>query len=192
MTTFHGPLPSNPTSLFAHIQSAFESGWPAWGPCLFEGDVDLDIAASIDDDAGFPVSAWGLDKNEQLDIPETARKLNAGTFTRLFDKYKAAGPSYEGFGAKFFTVILVALGMQAGAEISKEQLDYARSISYSAGLYREGIRQFEEALKRYKAGVPYDFKEISVVDMANEPLSTLSSSSGPGSELRLERKRDCS
>lgn len=90
--------------------------------------------------------------------------LNAGLFNRLFDKYKACGSYYKKYGGRYFTVVLVHLAMEVGATISKDQMAYAKSVYKSAGLFQEGINQFEKALRMYKNGKPYDFKSQGLYD----------------------------
>ena len=90
--------------------------------------------------------------------------FNSGEFDRLFDKYKRCGPYYKKYGGKLFTVILTALGMRVGANISEEQMAYAWSIYRSAGLFKEGIRQFRIALDDYEVGTPYDFGTMGLFE----------------------------
>jgi hypothetical protein len=82
--------------------------------------------------------------------------LNAGLFNILFNEYKACGPYYKKYGGKYFTVVLVHLAMEVGAIISKDQMAYAKSVYKSAGLFQEGIDQFEKVLRKYKNGKPYE------------------------------------
>lgn len=66
---------------------------------------------------------------------------------------------------ELITVILCCLSFRVGANISDEQREYAWSIHRSAGLFKEGIKQFRKALDEYEPGKPYDFEEIGLYHM---------------------------
>lgn len=66
-----------------------------WGENLFEGDVDLDEASNISDDAGIELSHYELEPedmpaDEKLGgkgLEATREHLNNGTLDRLFQEY---------------------------------------------------------------------------------------------------------
>jgi len=87
--------------------------------------------------------------------------------TDCFDKYKRGDVSDKLYGRHYYLVILVALSMQVGTFISKDQIAYARYIYKSAGLFIESIEQFGRALREYR-NKPYDFKARGVMQMIQE------------------------
>jgi hypothetical protein len=48
--------------------------------------------------------------------------LDTGLFDDLFERYEDCGPHYKIFGTKYFSIILVSLVMQVGANISPDQV----------------------------------------------------------------------
>ena len=60
--------------------------------------------------------------------------------------------------------------MRCGADISKEQLAYAKSVYRSAGLFKKGIDSFAMALKKYKNGKPYDFGSVGMYETMQENM----------------------
>lgn len=134
----------------------------AWGPGLLESDPDYDVAKAIEEDGHVELYKYSVGIS-QPGSRIARKRMNAGTFNRLFEQYKAAGPRYGKFGGKYFTVILMTLAMQIGVTITKEQIEYARSIYKSAGLFLEGIEQFGLALKEYR-NEPYNFDSQGLFD----------------------------
>ena len=142
-----------------------------WGDGIFQGDADLDVADDISANAGFELWLyWVTDDPEikALGLEGTREKLNEGVFDALFEKYKAKGDESGFFGANHCMVILVLLGMQVGATISKAQIAYTRSIyRHGAGLLEGGLEQVSRALKDYD-NKPYDFKIKGLLETAND------------------------
>lgn len=92
------------------------------------------------------------------------KKLDAGLFQKLFDKYKGCGKYYKKYGGSYHCVILVTLGMSVGAQITQDQLAYVSSVYQSAGLFMPGIKQFREALETYEQGEPYEWDSMGLYD----------------------------
>lgn len=120
-----------------------------WGERLFEGDADLDEAASISDDANIEL----LDYEPIKDHPDPTRKgleatrrhLDSGVLDLMFDEYKTKKESW-GIGKELRFVFLgtqpdpdallrsqltqiakAALAMRVGATISPSNMDLVRS-----------------------------------------------------------------
>ena len=103
------------------------------------------------------------------------KKLDAGLFHKLFNKYKFCGKYYKKYGGRYHCVILVTLGMAVGARITGAQLTYVCSVYQSAGLFMPGIKQFRRALRTYKQGKPYEWESLGLYDTLNGRMI-----SGPG------------
>lgn len=61
-----------------------------WGEGLFQGDVDLDTAAEISDDAGIELMNYEIDPESEYSgkgLEATREHLNNGTLDRLFKEY---------------------------------------------------------------------------------------------------------
>ena len=122
-----------------------------WGEYLFQSDTDYDAIDDLSDMIGIKLHFWGwrddegeVDENDgakakdpekeaalQQEHMEKARSiLNGGKFDEVFNKLKGSRPQ-----AKFEVVILTALAMEAGANISDEQRSFVKRIyKKNAGL----------------------------------------------------------
>ncbi len=97
-----------------------------------------------------------------LSTKETRTHLDAGPFSRVFDKYKVMKETPYLFnlscppaGGNYCCILLAAAAMRVGATVTDEQRAYLKSQYRGCGLMKEGIEQMEQALQKYKSGKPY-------------------------------------
>ena len=159
-------------SIYAHSLLPIKMG--CWGDGILQGDADMDVADEISADAGFELHMWwDTDEKESkaLGLEGTRDKLNEGVFTTLFDKYKSKSFRTSFWEKRRYTVLLVVLAMEVGTTISKEQIDYTKSIyRRNAGLMEGGLEQMRVALKEYK-NEPYDFEIKGLYETAVEKMA---------------------
>ncbi|WQF84603.1 Putative Zinc finger, MYND-type [Colletotrichum destructivum] len=169
-------------------------------PGLFEADADIDFACEISGDFVMmggtedlvpsnlihqtdmlaPPEAKDYYKTKEYrlkldnDIVSIRNQLDSGIGDKLFDKYRAKENNLDEFEGQYKVIIVGALMMRAGANISKEQLQHLRDLvpnidcQYGYALpfgdlgFRDpGKAQFLAALDNYQPGAPRDYLEPS-------------------------------
>lgn len=177
-------------------------------PGLFEADADIDFACDISGDFVMmggtedlvpsnlihqtdmlaPPEAKDYYKTEEYrlklddDIVSIRNQLDSGIGDKLFDKYRAKENNLDEFEGQYQVIIVGALMMRAGANISKEQLQHLRDLvpkidcQYGYALpfrdlgFRDpGKAQFLAALDNYQPGVPRDYLEPRYAHVTPSP-----------------------
>ncbi|KAK1757962.1 hypothetical protein QBC47DRAFT_420841 [Echria macrotheca] len=170
-----------------------------WGYRLFEGDQDLDIfhdlACGIAEENGSPEIVWLFKDGffpsyptpgfvpKESNQPEGTDALKMATARRIFDsglgaglmaKYRAlenSGDSRSFYSNKYVVIILGAIFVRIGAQMSKADVEHLRQLALATpsregfalplwddGFRGPGLRQFIAALDGYQAGTPHDFQ----------------------------------
>ncbi|KAL8669574.1 MAG: hypothetical protein Q9168_005843 [Polycauliona sp. 1 TL-2023] len=134
-----------------------------WGANLFEGDRDLDTVCDIDGTA-----QEILKEGEEFTLLDpknkeaVVAKLNDGLFDVLLQFFKEMGDNYT-------IMILVALTMQLGAQIPKEDIKDVRRRLGRTEMLDESKDSLRKGLKAYKNdGQAWDFGNLSLAETANK------------------------
>lgn len=132
------------------------------------GDTEAHDASHKSDDSCMP-------DEEKLNKPGIREELDDYLCDALFKIYRKRDDDPEKimFGSQVDTIFLGVAMMEAGATISKDNLDYLRSIAraygswtrkdtkepgkFAHGMYNTGQAQIVTAIDLYQAGIPRNF-----------------------------------